>query len=83
MIWDAMTGQLIDSLQTTGDGWGVAFSPDGRLIASTCLGRRASDKAVMIWDATTHQLIRTMTPPARIQALDLQSRRHTPRRDRR
>ena len=63
MIWDAMTGQLIDSLKTSGYGWSVAFSPDGRMIASTCHGERGDDTAVMIWDATTRRLIRTISHP--------------------
>jgi WD40 repeat protein/serine/threonine protein kinase len=59
MIWDATTGRLIDTLKTKGGGWGVKFSPDGRLIASVCLGGEDfEDSAVMIWDATTHELIR-------------------------
>ena len=69
MIWDAMTGRLIDSLPTPGIGWGVAFSPDGRLIASACLGEEGVDKAVMIWDATTHQLIRTVSHPQGLKLL--------------
>jgi WD40 repeat protein/serine/threonine protein kinase len=60
MIWNAMTGQRIDKLKKSGDGWGAAFSPDGRLIASACLGDDCEGKAVMIWDATTHQLIRSV-----------------------
>ena len=63
MIWDAMTGQLIDTLKTVGGGWSVEFSPNGRLIASTCFGEDGEDKAVMIWDATTHRVIRTIRHP--------------------
>ena len=63
MIWDAMTGQLIDSLKTSGYGWGVEFSPDGRTIASACRGKESEDTAVMIWDATTRRLIRTIRHP--------------------
>jgi eukaryotic-like serine/threonine-protein kinase len=60
MIWDAMTGKLIDSLRTIGGGLGMEFSPDGRLIASTCDGQGRDEKAIMIWDAATHRLIRTI-----------------------
>jgi WD40 repeat protein len=63
MIWDAMTGQLIENLKTSGSGWSVAFSPDGRMIVSACFRERGDDTAVMIWDATTRRLIRRISHP--------------------
>ncbi len=63
MIWDAITGERIDSLRTSGFGWSAEFSPDGRTIASTCRGSECEDKAIMIWDAKTHRLIRTIRHP--------------------
>ena len=65
MLWDSTTGQLIASLKTIGrvNGWSVEFSPDGRLIASTCHGEGGDDTAVMIWDATTLRVIRTIRHP--------------------
>ncbi len=63
MIWDAITGERIDSLRTSGTGWSAEFSPDGRTIASTCRGPENEDKAIMIWDAKTRRLIRTIRHP--------------------
>jgi WD40 repeat protein len=59
-IWNALTGERIDTFRSSGSGWGVAFSPDGRLIASACLGKENEGRAVMVWDAKTHELIRTV-----------------------
>ena len=64
MIWDATTGELIDSLKRIGWGWSVEFSPDGRLIAAASNGAEGDDRAVMIWDATTLKLIRTILNPS-------------------
>jgi WD40 repeat protein/serine/threonine protein kinase len=69
MLWDATTGQLIDSLKTPGGGWSVEFSPDGRTIASACHGADCEDRAIMIWDAATRRLIRTIRHPNGIKYL--------------
>ena len=56
-IWDALSGQLINTL--TGhhdDVWSVAFSPYSSKIVSG-----SSDKTVKIWDALSDQLINTLT----------------------
>src|SRR5437660_128148 len=45
--WDAPTGQELLALK--GGGWSVAFSPDGKRLAS------ASGKEVKLWDAQTGQ----------------------------
>ena len=82
MIWDAMTGQLIDSAQDDGrvNGWSVEFSPDGRTIAVPA-AREENERY------GRHDLGRDDppvdpddSPPERVQALDLQPRRHPSRR---
>ena len=83
MIWDAMTGQLIDSLKTTGVRVGRGVQP-----------RRPDDRLDLHRDGERgqgrHDLGRDdppvdpdHPPPERLQALDLQPRRHPSRRDRR
>ena len=56
-VWDVATGTLIDVLP--GAGQYVAYSPDGKVLASH--GHTAH--ALRLWDATTYLPIRTITGP--------------------
>ncbi len=66
-LWDIKADELICSLTvpvTKRYLWGVAFSPDGKMLATgmvdkTPLGKR--DDIVWLWDTTTGEHIRTLT----------------------
>ena len=55
-MWDVYTGQLIHIMQAHTNGLEmVAFSPDGRLLASC-----ACDQQVCVWDVQTGRLLYTL-----------------------
>ena len=54
-IWHPNTKQLLRTINTT-DGGGIAFSPDGRILASG----GGADKVVNLWNPKTGELLKTL-----------------------
>lgn len=54
-LWDVKTGDCLMRMQ--GGGGGLAFSPDGKLIAS---GERPDSKRTALWDVTTGEVVRKL-----------------------
>jgi WD40 repeat protein/serine/threonine protein kinase len=55
LVWDPATGQQLLALRGHDSmvGWGLAFDPSGRLLAT-------ADGKIRLWDVTTGQLLRTL-----------------------
>lgn len=57
LLWDIATGMPTSTLRTP--GWKVkrlAFSPDGKYLASDGSKRFADSRKILVWDLTTYQL---------------------------
>jgi WD40 repeat protein/serine/threonine protein kinase len=59
-VWDVQTGQELWTRDLHHHVWGVAFSRDGRLLASSGGGAFWGGAELKIWDARTGQLIRDL-----------------------
>lgn len=67
-LWDAATGRLLRSFEghkAFSSVWHIAYSPDGRRIASAA----ALDKAVRLWDVASGRTLHTLVHEHPIQLL--------------
>jgi WD40 repeat protein len=56
-LWDARSGELLKELTGHTDGiWAMAFSPDGKTLASAA---RSKDSTVKLWNVTAGQILHT------------------------
>jgi len=53
-LWQVSSGQCLKTLQDAADGPSVAFSPDGRIIASSC------NQIIRLWRVDTGQCFKTL-----------------------
>jgi WD40 repeat protein len=54
-LWNLDTGELIASPGKAGGGWGTAFSPDGKLIAT-----RGTEHMIRLWDVKNLKEVRRL-----------------------
>jgi WD40 repeat protein len=55
-LWDVVSGQVVDTLSLRDGLFGVAFSPDGTLLATA----GGDERAVLLWDVQSRQVLRTL-----------------------
>jgi WD40 repeat protein len=64
-LWEASSGQSLGTLDGhTGIIWGVAFSPDGQMLASV-----SSDKTAKIWDWRNGTLLKSLDFPGEVSSV--------------
>jgi WD40 repeat protein len=63
-MWDAATGQATLTLRHTGDVTSLAFSPDGKRLASGSL-----DKTVKVWDMATGEETLTLKRASQVMSV--------------
>lgn len=56
-IWDIQTGKILSSFGGGSMTWSLAFSPDGKILASGGAGEQSE---VRLWDVQTGQLMHTL-----------------------
>ncbi len=75
-LWDVVSGQALGTLNGhAGIVWGVAFSPDGQMLASV-----SSDKTAKIWDWRNGTLLKSLDSPS-LRRSHLARRFHRGNRD--
>jgi WD40 repeat protein len=62
-LWQVETGKLLRTLQAQDQLWVVAWSPDGKSLASTGLD------GLLLWEAESGKRLHTLKTPGTIQAL--------------
>jgi WD40 repeat protein len=64
-IWEVASGQSLGTLEGhTGIVWGVAFSPDGQMLASV-----SSDRTARIWDWRRGTLLKSLDFPGEVSSV--------------
>jgi WD40 repeat protein len=64
-IWEAASGESLGTLEGhTGIIWGIAFSPDGQMLASV-----SNDKTAKIWDWHTGTLLKSLDFPGAVSSV--------------
>ena len=68
-LWEVPTGQSLKTLVGhTNQVWSVAFSPDGRLLASG-----SADATIKLWDVQTGECLKTLQPERPYEQMNITS----------
>jgi RNA polymerase sigma factor (sigma-70 family) len=59
-LWDLKTGRLVRELRGASSAAGVAFSPDGKILASAESDEKASRGTLVLWDVATGKQLRRL-----------------------